>query len=125
MIWLLRFVLLFLIIFIFYLGVKSFFNSSRKLETARKHRRFLLLDDEDIRKNFFLTYKGAVFIGEKYMGTKNNSIDVVTILLSPDNTVALKGLVKDDFLFLSKKILEKYPNAEINWKSPVKELLQN
>ncbi|PFN79496.1 sigma-w pathway protein ysdB [Bacillus sp. AFS076308] len=124
MIWLLRFILLFLLFSIFYLGIKSLFNSSRKLDSARRHKRFLFLDDEDIRKNFFVTYKGVVFVGEKYMGVKDDSFDVISILIWPDHTAALKGLIKDDFVYLTEKILEKYPNAEIHWKSPVNEFLQ-
>lgn len=123
MIWLLRFVLLFFIIFLFYLGVKLLFQSSRKLESARKHKRFLFIDHNDVRRNFQLTYKGAVFSGEKYMGTVNNTFDVVSISIWPENTASLKGMVKDDFFYLDQKILEHYPNAEINWKSPVKEFL--
>ena len=124
MIWLLRFILLFLLFFIVYLGIKSFFNSSRKLKTARKHHRFYLLDDEDIRKNFFVTYKGVVFIGEKYIGANENRSDVRSIFISPQQTIALKGLIKDDFAYLAEKIREKYPNAEIYWKSPVQEFLR-
>lgn len=120
MIWLLRFILLFLLFLIVYLGMKPFFNSSRKLETARKHKRFLLLDDEDIRKNFIVTYQGAVFVGEKYMGEKDNGVDVVSVFIWPDNTAALKGLIKEDFTFLTEKIHQKYPNADIHWKSPMK-----
>jgi len=124
MIWLLRFVLLFFIVFLFYLGVKLLFKSSRKLEAARKHKRFLILDHDDVRKNFQLTYKGAVFVGEKYMGAKDNTFDVVSISIWPENTSTLKGMVKEDFFYMDKKILEHYPNAELNWRSPVKEFLQ-
>lgn len=124
MVFLLRFALLLLIIFFFYYIFKLLFTSSRKLESARKQKRFLFLDDDDVRKNFLLTYKGAVFAGEKYMGTTNNSFDVVSISIWPEDVITLKGLVREDFSFLNKKILEKYPNAKVNWKSPVKEFLQ-
>jgi cbb3-type cytochrome oxidase subunit 3 len=124
MVWLLRFILLLLLFLIVYLVFKSFFNSSRKLETARKHKRFFLLDDEDIRKNFFVTYKGAVFVGEKYIGAEDNGFNVLTVFIWPDNTSSLTGLIKEDFTYLTEKILQKYPNAEIHWKSPVKEFLQ-
>ena len=125
MVWLLRLVLLFCIIYLVYMGVKYLFTSTRKLETARKHKRFLLVDHEDVRKNFMVTYKGAVFIGEKYMGSVNNTFDVVSISIWPENTVTLKGLVKDDFYYIDKKILEHYRNAEIHWKSPIMEFLRN
>jgi hypothetical protein len=125
MIWLLRFVLLFFLFFLFSYVLKSLFTSKRKLEAARKHKRFLLIDDQDVRKNFLLTYKGAIFAGEKYMGPADNTFDVVSIIISPENAVSLKELVKDDFFYMDKKILECYPNAEIHWKSPVKEFLQD
>lgn len=125
MVWLLRFILLFMIIFLFYIGVKYFFTSTRKLEAARKQKRFLFIDEEDVRKNFVVTYKGAVFMGEKYMGTANNMFDVVSISIWPEDTAALKGLVKEDFFYINQMILEHYHNAEIHWKSPVKEFLQD
>jgi hypothetical protein len=124
MVWLLRFVLLFFIFFLISYAVRSLFTSKRKLEAARKHKRFLLIDEKDVRKNFLLTYKGAVFAGEKYMGPTDNTFDVVSIFIWPENAVTLKGLVRDDFFYIDKKILEYYPNAEIHWKSPVKEFLQ-
>jgi hypothetical protein len=124
MVWLLRFVLLFFIFFLISYTVRSLFTTKRKLEAARKHKRFLLIDEEDVRKNFLLTYKGAVFAGEKYMGPADNTFDIVSIVIWPENSVSLKGLVKDDFFYINKKILECYPNAEIDWKSPVKEFLQ-
>jgi len=123
MIWLLRFVLLFFILFLISYVIRFLFTAKRKLENARKHKRFLLIDDEDVRKNFLLTYKGAIFVGEKYMGPANNTFDVVSIFIWPENTISLKGLVKDDFFYIDKKLLEYYPNVEIHWKSPVKEFL--
>ncbi|WP_066063616.1 sigma-w pathway protein ysdB [Neobacillus soli] len=123
MVWLVRFVLLFFIFFFFYFALKFLFTSKRKLEAARKQKRFLLLDNEDVRKNFLLTYQGVVFAGEKYMGTADNTFDVVSISIWPENSISLKGLIKDDFIYMDKKILERYPHAKINWKSPVKEFL--
>jgi hypothetical protein len=124
MVWLLRVVLLFMIFFILYLVIRTIFTPNRKIEKARKHKRFLLLDNDDVVKNFQLTYNGAVFTGEKYLGTAYNTIDVVSITIWPQSTTSLKGLSKDDFYFIEKKILEKYPMAKINWKSPIYEFLQ-
>lgn len=109
--------------FFFYIPLKFLFTPKRRLETARKQKRFFLIDYEDVRKNFFLTYKGAVFTGEKYQGTTDTTYDVISISIRPDDPESLKGFSTDDFYFIDKKILEKYPNAEIHWKSPVKELL--
>jgi hypothetical protein len=124
MVWLLRVVLLLMIFFILYLVIRTIFTPNRKIETARKHKRFLLLDNDDVVKNFQVTYNGALFTGEKYLGTTHNSIDVVSITIWPQSTTSLKGLSKDDFYFIEKKILEKYPVAKINWKSPIHEFLQ-
>jgi hypothetical protein len=125
MVWLLRFVLLLFIFFLISYAVRSLFTTKRKLEAARKQKRFLLIDEEDVRKNFLLTYKGAVFAGEKYMGPTDNTFDVVSIFIWPENAITLKGLIKDDFFYIDKKIHEYYPHAEIHWKSPVKEFLQS
>ncbi|MEH7074798.1 sigma-w pathway protein ysdB [Neobacillus drentensis] len=124
MIWLLRFVLLLLILFLINYSIKALFTPKRKLEKARKQKQFLFIDDEDVRKNFVLTYKGAVFAGEKYLGPADNTFDVVSIFIWPENASFLKGLVKEDFLYIDKKILKYYPHAEIHWKSPVKEFLK-
>ncbi len=124
MIWMLRFILLFIILFLCYFILKLIFTPKRKLESARKHKRFYLIDHEDARKNFLLTYKGAVFTGEKYMGPANQTFDVVSISIGPENTVSLKGMVREDFFYVDNKIREQYPNAEIHWKSPVREFLQ-
>lgn len=124
MIWLLRLVILIIIFAFIYLTIKFLLTPKRKLESARKHKRFLLLDHEEAIKNFQLTYNGVVFTGEKYLGATNNNIDVVSISLSPESTSMLKGMGKEDFYYIEKKILEKYPVAKINWKSPIHEFLQ-
>ncbi|MGG1397824.1 sigma-w pathway protein ysdB [Bacillus salipaludis] len=118
MVWMLRFVLLLLLILFFYYVSKSFLAPNRKLKSARKQKRFLLLDSDDVRRNFVLTYKGAVFTGEKYTGST-----AISITIWPQNKPS--GLAKEDFIFIEKKICEKYPNAEIHWKSPIQEFLKD
>ena len=113
MVWFLRIILLIFIIFFFYVILKNIFTPSRKLKSARKQKRFLLLDSDDVRRNFLLTYKGAVFTGEKYNGST-----AISITIWPQNNPS--GLAKEDFNFIEKKIFEKYPNAEIHWKSPIR-----
>jgi hypothetical protein len=103
------------------MALKYLFTPKRRLESARKQKRFLLIDNEDVRKNFFLTYKGTVFTGEKYKGDTDTTYDVISISIRSDDPESLKGFSNDDFYFIDKKILEKYPKAEIHWKSPVKE----
>ncbi|MDQ1001264.1 hypothetical protein QFZ28_001664 [Neobacillus niacini] len=124
MIWLLRLLLVFLFIFLIFGSIKFLLKPARKLETARKHKRFLLLDNEEVIKNFQLTYNGALFTGEKYLGATKNTIDVVSISLWPDQTTSIQGMAKEDFYFIEKKIHERYPVAQINWNSPIHEFLQ-
>lgn len=123
MVWLLRSLLVLLFIFLIYGTIKFLLKPTRKLESARKHKRFLLVDNEEVIKNFQLTYNGALFTGEKYLGATKNTIDVVSISLWPDQTTSIQGMAKEDFYFIEKKIHEKYPVAQINWRSPVHEFL--
>ncbi|MEH7176447.1 sigma-w pathway protein ysdB [Neobacillus vireti] len=123
MVWLLRLLLVCMFIFLFYRTIKFLLKPTRKLEAARKHKRFLLVDNEEVIKNFQLTYNGALFTGEKYLGATKNTIDVVSISLWPDQTTSIQGMAKEDFHFIEKKIHEKYPVAQINWKSPIHEFL--
>lgn len=124
MIWLFRLLIIALIIFLIYTTIKYLMSPKRKLELAHEQKRFFLLDDpNNVRKNFLMTYKGVLFEGEKYLGTTDNSFEVVSIFVWPKNTASLKGLSRDDFLFLNGKLHQAYPNAKIDWKSPVKELL--
>ncbi|MFP7299549.1 sigma-w pathway protein ysdB [Neobacillus niacini] len=124
MVLLLRLLLVVLFIFILYVTIKYLLKPTRKLEAARKHKRFLLIDKEEVIKNFRLTYHGAVFTGEKYLGAGRDSIDVVSITIWPEQTSSIKGMTKEDFYFIERKIHEKYPVAQINWKSPIDEFLQ-
>jgi hypothetical protein len=124
MVWLLRLVLLFLIFSTIYFTFKYLFTPKRKIESARKHKRFLLLDNKEVVKNFQLTHNGVVFTGEKYLGAAKNTNDVVSISLSPENPLPLKGMSKEEFYFIEKKILEKYPAAKVTWKSHIQEFLQ-
>ncbi|AIE60980.1 hypothetical protein [Bacillus methanolicus] len=125
MLWMLRFLLFALIIFAIYRLIKYLLNPKRKLELAHEQKRFYFLDDPDnVHKNFLLTYKGVLFEGEKYMGTTENAFDVVSIFIWPRSTAALKGLGREDFLFIERKIREHYSGAKIDWKSPIKEFLK-
>jgi len=121
-----RILLLALIVFIIYQAFKYLFHPKRKLELAHEQKKFYFLDDpENVRKNFLLTYKGVLFEGEKYLGTTPDSFDVVSIFILPKNKAALKGMKKEDFLFIEQEIRKHYPKAAIDWKSPIKEFLQS
>ncbi len=122
---LIRLVLLFLIIYLLYRCVKYILNPKRKLELAKEQRRFYFLDDqENVHKNFHVTYKGVLFEGEKYMGSTDHSFDVVSIFVWAENIATLKGLNTEDFHYVQNEIKERYPAAKIDWKSPIHELLK-
>lgn len=122
----LRLIFLLLFIFFIYSVVKYLFHPKRKLELAQEKKQFYFLDDQDnVRKNFLLTFKGVLFEGEKYLGTTPSAFDVVSIFIWPVNTSSLKGLYVEDFQFIEQMIKADYPSAKIDWKSPVKELMEN
>ncbi|QFT90131.1 Sigma-w pathway protein YsdB [Bacillus sp. THAF10] len=122
---LIRLALLALFIFIVYTIVKFLLNPKRKLELAHEKKNFFMLDQKNnVRKNFLVTYKGVMFEGEKYLGTTDNAFEVISIFIWPKNSEMLQGLKKHDFEFIQKEIRRVYPNAIIDWKSPIKEFLK-
>ncbi|MCU9614161.1 sigma-w pathway protein ysdB [Caldibacillus lycopersici] len=122
----LRFVLLVLIVLFIYSGIRYLLHPKRKLELAHEQKRFYFLDDvNNVRKNFVLTYKGVLFEGEKYLGTTRDSFEVVSIFIFPRTVSSLKGLTKNDFKAIEQQVLVHYPKAKIDWKSPIKEFLNN
>ncbi|MGG3738226.1 sigma-w pathway protein ysdB [Aeribacillus pallidus] len=122
---LLPFLLFIAILYLLYRGIKFITHPMRKLELAYEQKKFYFYDDpNNVRKNFHITYKGALFEGEKYLGTTEHAFDVVSIFVFPKKVDDLKGLTYEDFVFLEREIQRSYPNAKIDWKSPVKELLQ-
>lgn len=121
-----RLALLLLIVFLIYTLVRFILSPKRKLELAHEQGKFYFLDDQkNIRKNFLLTYNGVLFEGEKYLGTTDDSFEVVSIFIWPKQNDALKGLQRQDFLDIEEVIRMHYPDANIDWKSPVKEFLKN
>lgn len=118
--WVLRFLLFALIIFLIYSVFKYLLNPKRKLELAHEQKRYYFLDNKnDVRKNFFVTYKGVLFEGEKYLGTTDNAFEVVSVFIWPHKIASLNGMVREDFKFIERKVIEYYPNAKIDWKSPI------
>ena len=125
MVLLLRLVLIVILIYIFYKGVRYLTDPKRKLDEAHEQGQYYFYDDvKNVRKNFFITYKGALFEGEKYLGTTDQSFEVISIFVLVHNVMDLQGLTKDDFLFLQDEILVSYPDATINWKSPIEQLMK-
>ncbi|MFK3938870.1 sigma-w pathway protein ysdB [Alkalihalobacillus sp. NPDC078783] len=121
-----RLMFLLAILIVVYSIVKYFFHPLRKLEKAHRHQQFFFLDDQtDVRKNFSLTYKGVMFEGEKYMGTTKSSFDIITIYIWTKEFNALQGLKREDFQYIEEDIRTRYPEATIEWKSPIKEFLRD
>jgi hypothetical protein len=122
---LIRLALIALVIFIIYSIFKYLLNPKRKLELAHEQRNFFLFDKKNnVRQNFLLTYKGVMFEGEKYLGTTDKAFEVISIFIWPKNPEKLKGLKKQDFAFIHKEVRKNYPDAIIDWKSPIKEFLK-
>lgn len=120
-----RIIMLAALIIIAYSALKYLFHPRRKLEQAHDRRQFFFYDDEkDVRKNFLITYKGVMFEGKKYLGTTEQSFEIVSIVVWTKQTDRLAGFSKEDFQFISEDLQLRYPNAKIEWKSPIKELLE-
>lgn len=125
MVLLIRIVIIIAIIYLFYRGIRFLTDPKRKLDDAYEAKRYYFYDDmKNVRKNFFITYKGALFEGEKYLGTTENAFDIVSIFVWVKNEDQLQGLTKDDFLFLQSEIQSNYPSADINWENPIEALLK-
>ncbi|MCJ8009891.1 sigma-w pathway protein ysdB [Lederbergia wuyishanensis] len=124
MIFLLRLVIFAFIIYLIYKIVKFIIDPKRKLESAHEQKKYFFYDIPDnIRKNFLITFNGVMFEGEKYLGTTDRSFEVVSIFIWPHNADLLKGLSYDDFIFIENEVKLRYPESEIDWKSPIKELM--
>ena len=121
---LLRFVIIAFIIYFFYRGISFLMDPKRKLDEAVEKNSYYFYDDiKNVRKNFFITYKGALFEGEKYLGTTKDSFEVVSIFVWVKDTMTLQGMTKEDFLFLENEINMNYPDAKISWKNPIEKLM--
>ncbi|WP_186578424.1 sigma-w pathway protein ysdB [Aquibacillus kalidii] len=119
-----RLLIIIAMVVLLYTAYKYVMNPKRKLEVAQEKKAFYFLDDpENIKKNFLMTYKGFVFEGEKYLGTTENSFDVVTISIFAHNSDKLKGLERNDLYFLEEEILIRYPYAKIEWRYPINKLV--
>ncbi|QCR33207.1 sigma-w pathway protein ysdB [Lysinibacillus sp. SGAir0095] len=120
-----RLLIIVLVVYIFYKGVRYLTDPKRKLDEAFENGEYYFYDDvKNVRKNFFISYKGALFEGEKYLGTTENAFEVVSIFVWVHDTMKLQGLTKDDFYYLEKEIQMSYPKAKINWKNPIEQLMK-
>ena len=120
-----RLLIIVLVVYIFYKGVRYLTDPKRKLDEAYEKGEYYFYDDvKNVRKNFFISYKGALFEGEKYLGTTENAFEVVSIFVWVHDTMKLQGLTKEDFYYLEKEIQLSYPKATINWKNPIEQLMK-
>ncbi|TQR08318.1 sigma-w pathway protein ysdB [Psychrobacillus soli] len=125
MIFLLRLLIIVIIIYAFYKILRYLFDPKRKLDEAYEKEQYYFYDDiKNIRKNFFITYKGALFEGEKYLGATDQAFEVVSIFVWTKDVAKLQGFRKEDFRFLQNEIRMNYPSAKINWKSPIEQLMK-
>ncbi|BDH62551.1 sigma-w pathway protein ysdB [Ureibacillus massiliensis 4400831 = CIP 108448 = CCUG 49529] len=121
---LIRVLVFIIVIYIFYRIIRYLLDPKRKLDEAYEKGQYYFYDDvKNVRKNFFISYKGALFEGEKYLGTTENAFEVVSIFVWVLDTMQLQGFTKEDFYYLEKEILLNYPNAKINWKNPIEKLM--
>ena len=112
---LIRFVIIAFIIYLFYRGIRYLTDPKRKLDDAYAEEKYYFYDEvKNVRKNFFITYKGAMFEGEKYLGTTEDSIDVVSIFVWVKDETKLQGFTKDDFHFLSSEIIIQLPKSRLS-----------
>lgn len=122
----LRLLILILIIYVFYKILRYLFDPKRKLDEAYEKEQYYYYDEvKNVRKNFFITYKGILFEGEKYLGTTDQAFEVVSIFIWTKDPAKLQGFTKEDLRFLQNEIKMNYPNAKINWKSPIEQLMQD
>ena len=122
---LIRFIIIAFIIYLFYRGILYLTDPKRKLDDAYAEEKYYFYDEvNNVRKNFFLSYKGAMFEGEKYLDTADDSIDVISIFVWVKDETKLQDFTKADFDFLSSKILSNYPKAAISWKNPIERLME-
>ena len=123
---LIRLAVIALIIYVFYKAIRYITDPKRKLDEAYEKNQYYFYDDvKNVRKNFFISYKGALFEGEKYLGTTEDAFEVVTIFVGARDAATLQGLTKNDFEYLQQEILTSYPNAKINWKQPIEQLMRD
>ncbi|MGX4669866.1 sigma-w pathway protein ysdB [Cerasibacillus sp. JNUCC 74] len=107
-----------------YTWIQYYRNPLRKLRIAKAEGDFYFLDDpNNSKKNVLFVYKGCLFEGEKYVGTTEDSFEVVDIQVTVKDPLELSGFRRDDLYFLEEEILIRYPFAKIEWKHPINKLL--
>lgn len=104
---------------------KYFLDPNRKLEVAHRQGQFYLLDEHDnVRKNVLFTFGSVMFEGEKFLGPADDTFEVTSIMVWTEDSNQLQGLSRRDFQFIEKELILRYPKADIEWRSPIRELLK-
>ena len=125
MAFIIRILVIALVFYLFYRLIRYVLDPKRKLDAAVEAESYYFYDDvKNVRKNFFITLRGVVFEGEKYLGTTEDAFEVVSIFVWTENPDKLQGFTKEDFYFLEKEILMNYPEADISWKNPIEKLMK-
>ncbi|SDN56470.1 sigma-w pathway protein ysdB [Alkalicoccus daliensis] len=110
---------------ILYSVMRYLTDPRRKLERAHRNEDFYVLDDSDnVRKNIFLTVRGAMFEGEKFLGTTEQSVEVTSITMQTEDLDKLRGMTSQDFHSIEKELTVRYPKAEIEWRQPIADILR-
>lgn len=118
-----RLLVIALIIYLSYRFVSYLFDARRKFNAAVKSKTYHFYDDiQNVRKNFFMTLRGVIFEGEKYLNSSGDNLEVVSIFVWTEETDKLKAFTTEDFHRLEKEIQVNYPNAAIHWKIPIDHL---
>lgn len=111
-----------IILYSFYRYLKS---KERQFNKAQRLNKYYFLDNSaNANFNFHITYQGSHFEGEKQLGITNNAYKVIQINMNVKDKIELRGLSKDDLLFLEEKIHNHYPDATIKWLHPINYLVK-
>lgn len=105
-----------------YTPIKYLASPKRKFNKAHKDGTFYFLDNSaNIRENFFITYKGMMFQGEKYTDDQTKSSGVCSIFIWPEHTSTIEEMKEEDMRYIEQTIHSNYPTATIDWKSTTAE----
>ncbi|WP_087971865.1 sigma-w pathway protein ysdB [Oceanobacillus rekensis] len=119
-----RILILIALVLLVYTWIQYLRNPERRLQIAKESNEFFIINDtSNSKKNLRFVYKGCFFEGEKYLGTTEESFEVVDIHITVHSPLELRGITRDDLYFLENEILLQYPYAKITWKHPINELI--
>lgn len=119
-----RILILLAIILLVYTWIEYLRSPERKMRIAKNLKTFYF-DDEpsNSKRNLQFIFRGCLFEGEKYLGTTEDSFEVLNIHVTVKDPIELKGINRDDIYFLENELLQRYPHAKITWKHPIDKLI--